>query len=206
MAPRQAARAPRSGAGARTLPSALRSGPSSRDAIPAPPGPPGTRRPAGQGAGPGAASRGRAGSRGSDAPAPGWSQLVRTACRPAATQPSPWPSRARPETSPQFKTEGPVRQAPFQGVGECGCPRHASQGAVPAPQGSARGTRPPSRRRGCTPKTPERGFLDGDRPRRRAAPISDTHESLAYSLSSDLSMRAKRFTSYIPIWQGFDPW
>lgn len=86
---------------------------------------------------------GRAGSRGSDAPAPGWSQLVRTACRPAAPQPSPWPSRARPETSPQFKTEGPVRQAPFQGVGECGCPRHASQGAVPAPQGSARGARPP---------------------------------------------------------------
>lgn len=143
VAPRQAARAPRSGAGARTLPSALRSGPSSRDAIPAPPGPPGTRRPAGQGAGPGAASRGRAGYRGSDTPAPGWSQLVRTACRPAATQPSPWPSRARPETSPQFKTEGPVRQAPFQGVGECGCPRHASQGAVPAPQGSARGARPP---------------------------------------------------------------
>lgn len=106
---------------------------------------------------------------------------------------------------PSLKPRGPSARRLSRAWENAGSTARVT-GSRPRPPGVREGRSAPSRRRGCTPKTPERGFLDGDRPRRRAAPISDTHESLAYSLSSDLSMRTKRFTSYIPIWQGFDPW
>lgn len=207
MAPRQAARAPRSGAGARTLPSALRSGPSSRDAIPAPPGPPGTRRPAGQGAGPGAASPGAAPAPGVPTPPP---RGGRNSCAQPVGLRLPSPALGLQELvlkhPPGLKPRGPSARRPSRAWENVAVHGTRHREPSPPPRGPRGALGPPPAGMAAPPTTPERGFLDGDRPRRRAAPISDTHESLAYSLSSDLSMRTKRFTSYIPIWQGFDPW
>lgn len=105
-----------------------------------------------------------------------------------------------------LKPRGPSARRPSRAWENVAVHGHIHREPSPPPRGPRGALGPPPAGVAAPPTTPERDFLDGDRPRRRAAPISDTHESLAYSLSSDLSMRTKRFTSYIPIWQGFDPW
>lgn len=147
VAPRQAARAPRSGAGARTVPSALRSGPSSRDAIPAPPGPPGTRCPAGQGAGPGAASLGAAPAPGVRTPPP---QGGRNSCAQPVGLRLPSPALGLQELvlkhPPGLKPRGPSARRPsraWENVAVHGT-RHREPSPPPRGPRGALGPLPPA--------------------------------------------------------------